>query len=204
MRRRLAAVVALSLLGATGIAIAPPPAAAQGACAGAGILNVTSGLRYPLAPSATTAGTTVNVFLAGSTATSFAFSLGTGACTSGSLTASGVVRGYCGHSAARGTTGDGYDFAWTNVGSVAVVTGELAGLFAVTADPLSGSDCNNGATVFRLAGSVALLPCSSLVEQASTPLLVQPQQQSLGLSLVLGHVYIPHILAFYHVIACIP
>src|SRR5687768_15624953 len=113
MLRKRAALLAALLVG-TGLASLVPanPASAltPKACAGTGAATVSPGLFYPVgAPQVIGAppGSTTVLFHNTHRVASWTFNIGTGACTTGTATASGSLQGYCGHSTGAGTTTDG-------------------------------------------------------------------------------------------------
>src|SRR5688572_21137334 len=135
MRRRLASLLSAALLGSALMMLAPAsPAGAQGLCVGAlGDAVLGSGLTYPLTPAAPTVRPAVQ--------TNFGvnFPLGTAVCVNApgalkSLSATGTLSGWCGHSSGAGTTNSGEDFTWVSAGHLLVVTGELTGVGNVVPD----------------------------------------------------------------------
>lgn len=86
-----------------------------------------------------------------------------GTTTSKTLSAWGVVSGWCGLSSGVGVTADGFRFGWVGVGSILVVTGGIVGVVNAVPDTLAGETCNrnknDGALQFLLASAGLKMHC---------------------------------------------
>ena len=163
MRRRLASLLAASLLGTALMMLAPAsPANAVGVCVGAvGSATVAPGLTYPVTATPTGIRPAVQAGFG------VVFPLGTGTCvntvgpTLKGLSATGTLSGWCGHSSGTGTTNTGEDFAYVSLGTLLVTTGELTGVVSAVPDTLAGHSCNsqNGAGGFIISGLAVKLTC---------------------------------------------
>ena len=219
MRRRiailasavLAAVPALVTLGSS------QPASATGVCAGTGTASLSVGLVYPLSDTTVNTGgpvpgLTTTVTVHGLRTANFGLTITTGACSDGtSLSATGTLHGWCGHSAGTGVSGDGHLFGYTSAGSILVVTGGLVGVAHAAPDTVGGQSCNGatspGASVFIVAGAVAKVHCTTDV--LSTGLTGIPATQTLigilptaPLTIHTVHVTTDAIEVHYRVHAC--
>lgn len=150
MKRRTATLLAAAIL-ATSVALLPFPsptsASTTDVCVVEGTATTTAPLTYPAFGPAVLAG--------------FTFFFGIGQCLAkSSLSATGVVHGWCGLSTGHGATDNvaPHEFAWLDVGGVLVLAGGLTGVATVTPNPLAGENCIDGADGFLVGGAVALLP----------------------------------------------
>lgn len=175
MRRRLAVFAGVASVVFTLVFVSPEGASAD-LCVGSGIANVNPGLLAPGQPIVFTSGGTTVVTLLndGYSESAFAFSLSVGACVplTNTFNASGVLRGYCGHSVGWGLDTFGHLFGWMEVGSYALVTGGLTGMVGIKPDPLvPGNSCTSptGATQFLVSGAVHRTGCEFFDVLPQTP-----------------------------------
>ena len=179
MRRRLAMLLSATLVAATAAVLVPASPASAGVhvCGLAGSVFLGQGLTYPVTVAA---GLTpplppnphpIHFVVQQPRTTTFGFSLNIlGGCVNSnppnvksptlgtSVTADGVVSGWCGLSSGTGTLhlGNNPRFAWVDVGGVLVVTGGLTGVVHATPDTFAGDTCNSnfGADQFIFSGLV--------------------------------------------------
>lgn len=146
MRRRLAALLAATLVAGALAALAPagPASATTAVCAGNGSASVTPGLLYPiglplvtlnLRTPATLGQRVIVTFNNELQSSSWSFNLDTGTCPG--LMASGTLKGYCGHSTGSGFTNTGHLLAWTSIGGLLLITNEVTGAVNAIPDPLN-------------------------------------------------------------------
>lgn len=196
MRRRLAMLSAVVLVSAGALGPGPTnPASATNVCAGLGTATVTPGLLAPIVPltgSLPSLNTSIWLLLDALETSAFVFGIGPtgGICTSGTatqtITATGTVNGYCGHSAGSGVDDQGHVFGWVGVGTLLVITGELTGAVIANPNPTNPStSCFNGhggATDFIVTGAVLRTNCAGS-NTLTTLLTTVPVVPSLGLPL---------------------
>ena len=175
MKRRIAAFLGATLAASALVLVAPaPPASADtNVCAGQGTAT-TSPIFYPVR--VVTTGTTASVTVLAPNTASFAFAFGgLGVCAPGpkSLTATGTVSGWCGHSSGTGVTGQGHRFAWVSAASKLILTGEVTGIVNAAPDPtIAGNSCLTGATTFIVTGAVVLYHCLILKQKGLTTVTI--------------------------------
>ncbi|HEX2040005.1 MAG TPA: hypothetical protein VHF47_09785 [Acidimicrobiales bacterium] len=163
MRRRLAVLLATTLVIATlGMLPSPPPASAT-MCVGQGTANTGAPFYYPGTPTVTTSPSSVAVNLqVGPAYTSFSFSMTLGTCAPNlaeTLSAIGQVSGWCGHAWGSGVTNSGHRVVILIVGNTIVYTGGLAGIGTIMANALAGESCVTGALSFIVVSALILLNC---------------------------------------------
>jgi hypothetical protein len=172
MGRRLAVFVSTTLLIATLVVWAPASSASPAVCSVSGLLNTSSGLYYPAAPQLIGSELSVR----GLRTVAFSFGLQIGACLpAGTVTMSGTLSGYCGHSAGTGTTYEwpyrDHRFAFVNVGEKFVFTGGLTGVVSVFPDVLlAGNSClrDPGAHSFLAIGYLMVKTHCNVVDSSTT------------------------------------
>lgn len=171
MKRHLASLLAAAV-GTSVLAVAPvsPAAADTNVCAGHGTATTSGPLVFPVTSSPLG---TVTVHQSRTVTFGFSTSLGTCAPDLGkSLTATGQLSGWCGHSSGHGITGNAHRFAWVSAGTVLVLTGDVTGIAHAAPDVLTGQSCMTGATSFLVTFGVLLLHCP--VDAFKTKQLVKP------------------------------
>lgn len=170
MRRRFAMLLSIALAFAGVLVVGPSTPAAADVCAGQGTATVTPGLLAPLFPiiaQLPDGSVTISVLQDSFAASSFAFGLSAGACAPGlgGITATGTLRGYCGHSGGAGTDDAGHLFGWISIGGTLLITGEITGAVQATPDPLlAGNSCftsHTGATSFIVVGAANRINCAT-------------------------------------------
>lgn len=175
MRRRLATLLSAALVAAGMATLVPArPAAATGVCTGLGNLTTGAPLTFPITallldPSLPHP---LHVTVHQPVTTGFVVSFPVGTCintngaatTTKTLTATGVVSGWCGLLSGFGVTGDGFRFAVIMVGTAVIHTGGLNGLVTGIPDTLAGQSCNrnkgSGATQFIVGGATLKTHCT--------------------------------------------
>jgi hypothetical protein len=158
--RRLAALWAATAV-ATGVLAAAPPARATDVCTGQGTAQTGTPLTYPVTASSGPARITVRQ--GRTTSWGFASTPGLALCAPNlakSLSAGGVMYGWCGLSFGSGATSNGSRFAWVGVGGTMVFTGGLVGTASVQPDVLANESCMTGADRFLVHYAVAKAGCS--------------------------------------------
>ncbi|HEX2185969.1 MAG TPA: hypothetical protein VHN78_10745, partial [Chloroflexota bacterium] len=156
----MATLTAFLLVGALGVVTAPP-ATATDACAGLATATTGAPLRYPV-----TVSTSPSIIVGQPqwASWSMAASPGLSACApnlSKSISATGVVNGWCGLNTGTAVTANGHRFNWVNVGSTMVITGGLYGVAHVVANAAAGHSCMSGATSFIMQFGVATAACAT-------------------------------------------
>ena len=160
MKRRAAAVFLAACTAAAAVVTTPSPAAAVAVCTGQGVLMTGTPIYHHVI-------VTGGVVVTAPVTTYFAASITIGACagvtTSPTLgitvgdpfTLTGTKSGWCGQSTGTGVTNRGSRFAWVEVGSKMIFTGELVGIVSgYVPDVLAGQSCVTGATRFLMGWSV--------------------------------------------------
>lgn len=113
------------------------------ACAGQGNFKLEAGLTHAV--------------IGPPVSTTFYMDIVIGTCESFSqLLVDGNINGTCSTTTGTGTTRTGHDFAFTGVGGVLVLTGQMVGVLAIA--PKVGQSCvaHTGADEFQVDGTVAL------------------------------------------------
>ena len=138
-------------------------------------MNTSTGFTNPVV----TAGTATTV--TGPRMGTFSMNLSPGVCfetggTIGSLTANGLMSGWCGLSSGDGVTNSGGRFAWIGAGGLLVMTGALNGMLNLVPDTLAGHSCHNnaGASQFIVAMGGLRLHCVKTFPHTGTLLLTIP------------------------------
>ena len=160
MRRPLAVLAAVAaLVGALTLLSPTPPAQAvpHDVCTGFGQASFSSPFVYPTQP---TGG--IHPHSAG-----FSLSLPACAPSFGSLTASGVIHGWCSLFTGTGTTNFGDRFAVVGIGETFILTGQVTGFVVLTPDVIGGHDCFTGASSW-LARGVAVRSSCNVVDVEPT------------------------------------
>lgn len=166
MRRRAATLILTALLAATATAAVPSPASAVGACVGVGVLHSGAPLFHHVIVTAPPFSPTTTVTVTPPVTAAFAAGVTVGACadvtttpspgvTFGNWSLTGIKSGWCGQSTGTGVTNDGHRFAWVEVGSKLLFTGDLVGFVSgYVPDVVAGQSCVTGATQFLMGWSV--------------------------------------------------
>jgi len=227
MRRRISLLLAAVLAGTTLMLLGPAqPASALEVCAGQGTAAVTPGLLYPvlfgvLGPMKDHL---IDVLIGKpNTIHGFSITLAPGcvhppSTTPTPSTATGTLKGYCGHSVGTGTL-DGQAFSYVSFGTFLIITGHVVGAVSAIPAPGTGSCLHfdtplptpgslpSGAGSFIVTGAAVKLNCANALPSAST-LVDVPQQLVLvvepvtGLSVLGIHVELhPHV---YATTPCVP
>lgn len=190
MRRRLAMLLSATLLVASAAVLVPasPAAAGVGVCAGQGVATLSQGLLYPMSAlvQAVTPGLPHPVHVVAPhqpVTTSFVFSIQIGACaysnapTVDTISAAGMVSGWCGLSSGTGVTNRGARFTWVSAGSIIVLTGGIIGVVHALPEPLDMTkDCNGnkggGETEFIIVGAALIFDHCAVKQKTSTTVTV--------------------------------
>lgn len=135
-------VIVLCLGSALMVAAARPASAANEVCTGTGTAATSEAFGYEASGAAPVSNA------------SFTFALNLGTCTvSSTLTAAGVVSGYCWDSLGSGVANGHHDFTFVGTGGVLVFDGQVQGAATVEPDTLNGHSCiGNNASQFIVTG----------------------------------------------------
>lgn len=198
MRRRIASLLAVGLLAAV-IGVLVPSSPASGGvhvCGGAGTATTGAGLLYPVSAVPPVTGLLpplphphIVVHQATNTTFGFEFSIA-GACANTNptppgpgnvkltVTANGVVSGWCGLSSGSGVLNLGASprFAWIGIGGFLVLTGGLIGIVNAVPNVAAGESCNGlphqGADNFIVTGAAIAFDHCALKSKGLTPVTV--------------------------------
>ncbi|HEX2038789.1 MAG TPA: hypothetical protein VHF47_03540 [Acidimicrobiales bacterium] len=182
MRRRIGALWAAALCSSSLIILASPqPAAASELCAGSSALEVGApGLFHPgIGTTTTTSGTggaSVTVHALPKLLPFILVPSTVGICALGpfSVSAGGLVSGWCGHSWGAGVTNNGFRFTWVSVGRIVTYVGGVVGRAVIFENVLAGQSCFTGAKSFLTAGTIEFVHCSFFKNKLDTLVLSVP------------------------------
>jgi hypothetical protein len=193
MRRRLAMLLSATLVAGIAAVLvqASPASAGVHVCAGTGQANLGIGLTYPVTVTTDLPPHPLHVLVIQQPrTTTFTFSLFFGGCVNTNppnvksptlgttVTADGVVSGWCGLSSGTGTLhlGTSPRFAWVGVGEFLVVTGGVTGVLHAPPDTLAGHSCNNnaGASQILVTGLVVANDHCAVKNKGLTSINIPP------------------------------